>query len=260
MASRGREGAKGLLLLLSIAVACSGSGKVAPPTPVCPGEPIPGYPCNPVGLTCPFAGCTGCICDDTGKWTCPTEGHPSAQCCTQGTFAMPCDPGTGNACDGVCQPALTLPGYPMVCVPAADFTFQWLGLVGSEGVDCSPQGHPGTDCGHSCTAGVCTATSAAAGAVCQPADDPVGTACDGLCDGAGACMAAQQCVPSYGGCSSVSCTPLATPALRGCRDYSAPAGLPCSAPYACEVAAGCDGHGACSTMLVPHCGEPGGDE
>ena len=231
------------------------SGQVQPRTP-CSGAPASGGPCGVRGAVCPFTGSSGCICDSTGIWSCPPPTSPAGSACTEQTFGMPCDPG-GGACSGLCLPESTSPESSMLCVPATPFAIDRVGLSTLDGINCSPQGVPGSDCQHACVGGRCTLADASSGSACALAAGR--SVCEGACDGEGACKAvALPCTRAgFSECSYGWCGP--ADSRLGCQAFAAPAGEACSGDP-CLTCATCDGTGNCTGgMPVTGCSLPGVD-
>ena len=190
--------------------------------------------------------------------------------CTEVTYGMPCDPGNGQGCGGICQPDFTQADAPMRCLPADAAALARLKLSTLDGVDCSPTGAPGTDCGHACVGGACVAKNAAQGAACLPSGDvdagipgiPV-SVCSGTCDGNGVCTILAQGCEKYGrgelsACLYTACSPLAN--VPGCAQYPTPQGSSCSTGDVCVSGAACDARGLCGGgTRIPDCTEPDQD-
>ena len=190
--------------------------------------------------------------------------------CTEVTYGMPCDPGSGQGCGGICQPDFTQTNAPMRCVPADAATLARLKLSTLDGVDCSPTGAPGTDCGHACMGGACVANNAVQGAACVPSGDvdagipavPV-SVCSGTCDGNGVCTVLDHGCEKYGrgelgACLYTACSPLMN--VAGCAQFPSPSGSSCSTGDVCIDSETCDTRGLCgSGTRIPDCTEPDQD-
>lgn len=201
----------------------------------------------------------------TDAFAAPTGG------CTEATFGMPCDPGDGNACGGVCQPDFAQTGEPMSCLPVDADILGRLKLTNLDGIDCSPGDAPGADCAHTCSAGQCVAKNAPSGAACLPAGDGDSgsargsdTVCAGACDGNGACAprTGTHC-DKYGRdelgiCLYTACNPAQNTGY--CEQFESPAGVSCSTQTACVTGETCGANGCGGGTHVSGCTPPpGGD-
>jgi hypothetical protein len=247
--------------MVAVALACGGRSSPSGPAPLCPRTIVSGTSCSSEGLACAFLGCSGCICGADKTWTCPVATAAPDKCCTgavRGTPGLPCDTGDGNACGGVCWPDALQGTALLDCVPATPSILQRLELGVLDGIDCAPDGAPGSDCTHACSGGACVAVDANPGSSCVPPGDGsppannVPTTCDGSCDGAGTCVRDSQpsTPPLLQGCSYVSCTP---DGFSG-GQFTAPEGIGCSTGDPCKTGGVCDGSGVCAgTTHVPGC-------
>ena len=211
--------------------------------------------------------------DDAGPGICPKT-----------SYGMPCDPGDGNACGGVCLPDFSKANAPMSCLVANAAALARLNatagtlptwtLTSLDGIGCSPTGFPGTDCAHACSGGVCVAKNASQGAACMPARDDSGIAtipvsvCSGACDGNGTCVALNQACESYGRgaideCLYIACNVAANaPTIDagtfapGCTLFPNPSGVQCS-DDPCVSGGTCGSQGDClGGTRMPNCAEP----
>jgi len=190
--------------------------------------------------------------------------------CPETAYGMPCDPGDGNACGGLCLPDFSKAGRPMACLAATADALARAKLTSLDGIDCAPAGPPGTDCAHACSAGACVATNAPAGAACMPAgvDDsgipglPV-TVCSGACDGAGRCPLLDHGCDKYGRgeldfCLYTACNVASN--APGCVQFASPAGAACSTEDPCITGETCSGQGLCTGgARIANCSEPNQD-
>jgi hypothetical protein len=187
--------------------------------------------------------------------------------CTEETFGMPCDPGDGNACAGVCQPDFSISNAPMGCLAVDADLLGRLKLASLDGVACAPDGAPGSDCAHVCSGGSCSATSAPQGAACMPGADYDGglpgfpvTICNGACDGNGACTGVgMPYCEKYGrgqleDCGYVACHPAYNAGM--CEIFASPVGAACTSTDACMTAVACDSSGQCTGKPIAGCTEP----
>jgi hypothetical protein len=186
--------------------------------------------------------------------------------CTESSYGMPCDPGDGNACAGVCQPDFSKTDAPMACLTADAATLARLKLSTLDGIDCAPTSQPGTDCTHACSAGACVLKNAASGSACIPSSDVDGglastTVCGGACDGNGACGAVGNACAKYGRgelgfCLYTACNAAAN--TTSCEQFPNPTGTSCSSGDVCMTGETCTAQAACTGgTLVPNCTEPG---
>jgi hypothetical protein len=186
----------------------------------------------------------------------PRSAFAAGAPCTEETFGMPCDPGDGNACAGVCEPDFTKTGAPMSCLSVDAATLGRLELASLDGIDCAPSGAPGSDCAHVCSAGACVAKSAPQGAACLPAGDTDGglpglpvTVCTGACDGNGACAARTDTFCNKYGrgeldvCLYTACNTAQN--VGYCRQFASPSGVACSTGDSCVTGEICGGAGLC---------------
>lgn len=239
------------LAMLAAGLACS--GRVTQGTGDGPsGPPVEGAPCKPIGDTMALEGCIGCVCGADGMWNCgKIRDAAGGVCCNETSFGMPCDPGIGNPCAGICQPAFG--ERAMICVPTDSVLLDRLGLSTMDGVACTPTGLPGSDCAHSCQQGTCQTVNASPGSACAPSMANANI-CSGTCNGHGGCSEMGQC-PSdrYGWseCAFTACSPMTR--YMGCQEYPAvSAGTACS-DNPCITGATCD-NGYCSGgSAVPGC-------
>lgn len=182
---------------------------------------------------------------------------------------MPCDPGDGNACSGVCQPDFSQSGAPMSCLLVDADILDRLKRTSLDGIDCSPTGAAGSDCAHSCSAGACVATNATQGAACTPSDFDSGasgfpvTVCSGSCDGDGSCVArATQSCNKYGrgeldACLYTACSVADNAAY--CEQFASPVGVSCSSDDPCVTGQTCATSGCSGGTRIAGCTESEGD-
>jgi hypothetical protein len=204
-----------------------------------------------------FLGIRTARADDAGPGICPET-----------SYGMPCDPGDGNACGGVCLPDFSKASAPMSCLVAnaaalARLTSPFGSLTSLDGIGCSPTGFPGTDCAHACSGGVCVAKNASQGSACMPATDDSGisripiSVCSGACDGNGACVVLNQPCERYGrglidDCGYTACNVAASAPILdanvfspGCIEFPNPSGVACSSGDPCLSGGTCDSQGDC---------------
>lgn len=246
-------------LLAGLIGSCGGSvNEASAAAGICSPPPRSEAACEIVGTVCPRAASLGCVCGPDRKWTCTSGSVGSAVACAPGSFGMPCDPGSGNPCEGACV-ASDQPSAPqLLCVPATLGVLSGLGLSSYDGVDCAPVGVPGSDCAHSCQGGSCTDRPATAGAACAPRDGA--TVCAGACDGSGSCGAVANGCGKVGPttCSFTACSPIDSP--LGCHYFPAAQGLPCMSTDVCYSNATCDAQGDCQGgTRIAGCTEPSVD-
>jgi hypothetical protein len=65
----------------------------------CPSvPPATGDSCSSPGATCPYSGCTACVCESDGTWACPGGPGDCASCPMQVVAGASCDVSAGVVC------------------------------------------------------------------------------------------------------------------------------------------------------------------
>ena len=197
----------------------------------------------------------GCASADDGEPVADEETNASQEAitgaCSWWTVGLPCDPdGAGPLleCQGVCSPTGT--------ATATCTALSAAGVTGMNGATCGTNSSLGdAACANRCFNGACVNSPANKGAACRPTFQS--NACDGVCDGAGACVPAAGGGCTFGRGPNTNCvfgTCQAADASK-CVSANLPKALACSDSNACTSGDQCDGAGKCASGTPKSCND-----